>query len=295
MKITSFFPNPHNGENFADILSRHLSSEEGEFFFVCAEYQRPGHNDELSDFKGLDVALTLNPDKSPIIFCSFMPESYFTSKDFSSRFHALMAKKRVAFMQIPFTPDMIVVKYKELIGDKKEEDLLAIEINRINQFEIKISTIRHDFGRYFKENSDYAKQMTSKAVTQAREVGLIGSEEEVIEQIMNFKHLPKNSVLAGKFFPGVFCDVEDTLLQGNSINQTMFGLLKNFSEEKPITLWTGGDIEKLGKILAQNGITWKLVSKYDLAGAEVEIAYDDEDFSVFFEKYGVKVKNFNKI
>jgi len=295
MKITSFFPNPPNGENFADILSRHLSKEEGELYFVCAEYQRPGHNDDLSDLKGLDIALTLDPNKAPIIFCSFIPESHFTGKDFGSKFHALMAKKGVAFMQLPFTPRMIVEKYKELTGDKKEEDLLAIEINRINQFEIRISTIRHDFGRYFNENSDYAKQMTSKAVTQAYEIGLTGTDEEIIDKIINFQHQPKNSVLAGKYFPGIFCDVEGTLLKDNIVNQTTYDLLKNLSEKKPITLWTGGDIENLGKILAQNGITWKLVSKYDLTGAEVETAYDDEDYYIFFEKYGVKVQNFNKI
>jgi hypothetical protein len=47
--------------------------------------------------------------------------------------------------------------------------------------------------------------------------------------------------------------------------------------------------------LLKDDITWKLVPKPDFTGAEVEIAFDDEEFQDFFEKYGIKVKEFNKI
>ena len=297
MKINDFFAS----EVFVKILIDKLENEPGELSLVLAEYTGVHGTDKRADWKGLDIALSLDPEKAPIIFSSFMPEEYFAngangySDEKGDKFHSLMAKKRVGFLQLPFTSESLVEKYKELLKDEKEEDTLAIEINRINSFEKEMGSIKHTADRYIGENSDYAKQIVTKAVSEARVIGLIGSDEEVAEQIKNFKHQPKSSIFAGKFFPGVYCDIEGTLLKDGEINIPVLEKLKELSKEKPITLWTGGKIEDLKKILASNGIIWKLISKNDLTGAEVETAYDDEDFSVFFGKYGVKVRDFNKI
>ena len=293
MKITAFLGN----QSYIDHLTADLQNEEGEFFLVCAEYERPGHtNDKLSDFKGLDVALTLNPEEAPIILCSFMDEKYFT-ENFSDKFHALMAKKRVCFVRLPyvFTPKQWLDKYQELLKDNKEEDTLAIEINRINSFEQEMGHIQHRVQSCFRDDSIYAKEQIANAVVEARGIGATGSDEEIALQIRDFKRQPKNSILAGKFFPGVFCDIENTLIVDGKVNTSMLTTLQTFSLSKPITLWTGGKVEDLQKILTQNEIIWKLISKTDLTGATVEIAYDDEEYSVFFEKYGIKVNEFRKI
>jgi hypothetical protein len=226
-----------------------------------------------------------------------MPEEFFANsdKDKADKFNAFMAKKGCGFLQLPFSSNQLFSKYNELLNSEKEEDLLAIEINRINSFETKMAQIQHRSYRSVGVNSDRDKEIVAKAIFESRELGLSGSDEEIINQIINFKHQPKNSIFAGKFFPGVFCDLEGTLLKDGIVDRVILEFLRNFSEKKPITLWTGGKVEELKKILISNHIPWKLISKYDLTGAEVEIAYDDEDFSVFFEKYAIKVRNFNKI
>ncbi len=47
--------------------------------------------------------------------------------------------------------------------------------------------------------------------------------------------------------------------------------------------------------MISKGILWKLVSKTDFFGAEVEIAYDDLSYENFHSKFGVKVRKFNQV
>jgi hypothetical protein len=298
MKIKAFFPAPPSGPNFADILIKDLADKEGEFFLVSAEYVRPGTNDNMTDFRGLDIALTLNPEESPIIFCSFMPESYFASnKQLSHKFYALMAKNRVGFARIPeiLAPGQWFAKYKELLLQTKEEDTLALEINLTTLYEEKMGTIQHRVQLCFRDNTEHSKSEIAWAVSEAKNIGVTGSDEEIALQIQNFKRKPVNSIYAGKYFPGIFCDIEGTLFKDGMINEILIKTLQSLSRSKPITLWTGGDIDSLKKLLITNGITWKLVSKSSFTGAEVESAFDDEEFDVFFEKYQIKVRDYTKI
>jgi len=296
MKINDYFL----GAAFVPSLKDRLQNEEGELSLVLAEYTEAGESGKRTEFLGMDIALSLDPKNAPIILSSFMPEEYFahgigySSKD-SVKFHSLMAKKRVGYLRLPFSAEELLSKYKELVGDDKEEDILAIEINRIESFESKMGSIQHTAKAHIGVDSDYSRRTVSDAISKARAIGVAGSDDEVASIISNFRHQPKSSIFAGKFFPGIFCDVEGTLVKHGVVDIEMLSVLKELSKTKPITLWTGGNVEDLNKILALNGIVWKLISKHDLTGAEVETSYDDEDFAVFFGKYGVKVRNFNKI
>lgn len=291
MKINTHFDSSY----YITKLEKELENIPGEVNLVLAENKGAGFM--RADFEGLNFALTLNPENTPIIFCSFMPENYFDDEKFYNKFHALMAKKRVGFLQLPFTSEVFVLKYNELLQDEKEEDLLAIEINRVNSFESQMGSIKHGAQSFFRgEGSDYARSRLTKSISEARELGLTGNDDEIIQQIKDFEYQPKSSFFAGKFFPGIFCDIENTLLVNGEISASMFATLQAFSNvNRPITLWTGGEVKDLQKILTQNRISWKLISKTDLTGAEVEIAYDDENFDTFFKKYGVKVKKFIQI
>lgn len=293
MKINAFCPN----KGFAQILKDSLQNELGELSLVVIEYVEDGGIQKMDNFAGLDIALSFDPKEAPIVICSFLPETYFSTcdKGNSEKFHSLMGKRRVGFIQLPFSAETLLYKYQELSSDEKEEDILAIEFEKINSFEREMASIHHNVYRRVVDTVDYTDLAIIKGIKDSRAIGLSGSDEEIILQIKNFKHKPKNSIFAGRFFPGVFCDIEGTLFKNGEINVAMLEKLKELSAHKPITLWTGGNLEEIKKTLALNGITWKLIPKDDLTGAEVEIAFDDEDFSVFFEKYGVKVKNFNKI
>jgi hypothetical protein len=293
MKINGFFGN----EGFISRLIEKLENVVGELNLVLAEYKEPGF--ARTDYKGLDIALSLKPQEAPIILCSFMPENYFLENEStSSKYQALMAKKRVGYLRLPFDTDQFLLKYNELLNDNKEEDLLAIEINNIEILQNEMGTIRHSIGHLTNadKDSDYSKVRIAKALIDGRKIGLSGSDEEVIDQIMNFNYQPiSNSYMVGKFFPGVFCDVENTLLINGEVNSEILNILNIQSRKNIINLWTGGDLKEIKKILLKNHITWKLVSKYSFAGAEIESAIDDEDYSTFQEKYGVKVRNYHQI
>lgn len=290
MKINAYFGN----NDFIARLNEDLKNEKGELYLVVAEYETGQF--KLSDFEGLNIALAINSENAPIIFTSMMSKNDFLREDFKVRFNALMAKKRVGFLRLPFTPEDLLFKYKELLNDTKEEDKLAIEINRIDRFERDMGTIKHGAQSFLRgEDSDYATGRLDRSIRDARAIGLTGSDNEIIEQIRNFEIKPKNSYFAGKYFPGIFCDIEGTLLLENEVNTEMLSKLLIASSEKPITLWTGGDVKTLDKTLAKCGVNWKVVSKRDFAGATVEIAYDDEEYEVFLKKYGIEVNDFHKV
>lgn len=296
MKIKTFFENP----GFLASLNNSLESRSGELYLVCAEYRRPGYNnDERTVFDGLDVAWALDSDEYPIILCSFMPDTYFAgNNEFSTKFHALLARKRVGFMRLPFTADELFAKYEELLNCEREEDLLAVELEKNLSFRLQMGIIEHSIGHILNRGPDQISYDTSRiaeAITEARKIGVTGTDEEVLKQIKDFKREPKKRVFAGKFFPGIFCDVQGTLIINNKINQGMLQTLHNLSSKKPITLWTGGNLEEIRRALSINGIFWKLVSKDDLAGAIVEIAYDDEDYSVFWDKYQIEVGEYIRV
>jgi hypothetical protein len=241
----------------------------------------------------LSFALKLKSE-IPTVICSYENEKYFF-ENFSEEFRALMAKKNVGFLRLPFVPETLVAKYKELSQGKKVVDELAIEINRINSFEKEMGMIQHSVSSFFEIDSDFAREKILAAVVKAREIGLLGSDSEVAMQIKGFRYQQKNSFFAGKFFPGVFCDLESTLIINGQVHNGMLRFLERLSESNSITLWTGGDIECFQQLLLEYNIFWKLVSKRDFFGAEVEKAFDDEDFHVFYEKYGIKVREFVKI
>ena len=261
---------------------------------VCAENNRNGARQDL---KGLNDAFELTRSNSnPTILCSFLPESYIASK-FSNLYFALMAKKRVGFLRLPFAPQELLLKYQELMQNEKAEDLLSIEINQMTSFDSHMGTIQHSVSSCFHEDSDRARSAIAEAVVKARVVGVTGTDEEVAIQIRDFKYRTGNNLFAGKFFPGVFCDVQNTLIKDGKVNEKMLGILQNFSKTKPVTLWTGAilEIDKIKADLVSRDILWRLIPKYMLYGAEVEIAYDDEALSVLTEKYGFKVRDFVKV
>jgi len=76
---------------------------------------------------------------------------------------------------------------------------------------------------------------------------------------------------------GVFCDVDGTLLSGNSLNFALVQHLRGREADGlPVFIWTGGSREDAEKRLRQLGLDWLVYSKErDFLGATVEEAIDD--------------------
>lgn len=98
-----------------------------------------------------------------------------------------------------------------------------------------------------------------------------------------------------EIMPGVFCDVDGTLLFNTTINEEVLGKLKDFSKTKKITLWTGGDKEDAKKRLVAKGIKYPLVGKYTFKGCTVEIVIDDMSRESFEEMYKIYSREYIQV
>jgi hypothetical protein len=271
---------------FGEALKRAFG-EEIDAYVVNVHFKE-SEDDYRYQMKGLDVAAKLDPTKKPIILFSVLEEKELMA---IPRFRALIGRRRIGFIKVPFKLNDFRALYQKLLKDTKTEDAVAIELAQLEERDRKMRILKHDLKPWLNV------ERLAKIIQKAREeVGLVGSDEEIVEQIRKYEQPSKKQMFSGKNWPGVFCDVEGTLLVEDKVNQKALKLLENFAKEgKPITLWTGGDPEEIQKKLFQKEITWKVVSKYDFEGAKVEIAIDDEPQAEFEKKYRIKPEKFIQI
>lgn len=104
MEIIHYFPGLGLGAqkyNYAEKLAEKLAKKEGKFFLVCAEYSE---SKLLGLSEGLDIALSLDPEEAPILFCSFMHYHQFlenfSGKVKAKKFKELMSRPRVRFIRL---------------------------------------------------------------------------------------------------------------------------------------------------------------------------------------------------
>jgi hypothetical protein len=103
-------------------------------------------------------------------------------------------------------------------------------------------------------------------------------------------------VMEGAELPGVFCDIDGTVLVGGKPAADVLAMLvKHESEGVSVTLWTLGNVSETARVLSENGIAYPLRNKLDFAGATVETVIDDEDRNSFFLKTRVHAKRFIRV
>jgi hypothetical protein len=205
--------------------------------------------------------------------------------------------KMVAYFQVPFELVKMRDAYQAIIKGEKIENPAVMLIAKAGHKKNLVGQLLHDLypGKWGAEKG---------LETAKREFGITGTIEEVRTQLENLRESEIGSVakLAGDMiFPGVFCDIENTLIidqpnAGSVVNKEVFEKLKEFSKTLPITLWTGGDLRNAERYLMTNGINqWPLVSKYDFAGAKVEIVIDDLFKKEFQERYNISYKEYIRV
>jgi hypothetical protein len=115
------------------------------------------------------------------------------------------------------------------------------------------------------------------------------------EEIFVFleKTVVREEVKKGEFLPGVYCDVEGTLLVDGKINDKIMNLLQKFQQESlMINIWTDGNVNELGDILKNLGVEYPIRNKIDYAGAVAEIVIDDMDEFSFAAYTKISAKKF---
>jgi len=240
---------------------------------------------------GLNVALSLDPQKAPIILYSMMSR---VSLSKEMRFHALMGTRHIGFMKVPFEVRKVIELASELKDDQKVEDMLAWKLLRGFKQEALMGTLRHDLGNAL--NVDEAR--IQEVLQTAREkAGMTGADEDIIAEIMNPDWKPEEGMFPGERFSGVYCDIEGVLiLKGGQINNNVVEILRSYERDgQPITLWTGGDTEKLSIKMIVAGLPWKVIPKQIFSGSTVQTVFDDESYEAFTEKYGIQCEGFTQI
>lgn len=253
---------------------------------------KTAESDLPEDLNGLNVALAFDTREGPIILYSAMTRAEL-AKDM--RFNALLGRRGIGFRKTPFRIQAVVDLVDKLACDEKTEDLLAQKL--VNGF-IKpglMSILRHALENAIGNESQDRIQMILKRAR--HEIGMTGPDETIIANILDRSEKPAEGMFPGQSFPGVFCDIEGTiLLDGNQINHPLVDRLHDFEKEgQPVTLWTGGDVEELANRMILAELPWKVIPKQILAGSTVWTVFDDESYGDFVDKYNIQCEDFHRL
>lgn len=233
-----------------------------------------------------DIVEEIESDaERPVIFYS-----YFSQDEMEIEGHPvsrLFYRKDVGLVKMPFEFVEIKKLYDFLVSGKKianpaVEAFLSLRTER-NLANILLHDICHD-------------HLVLKTMEKAKkEFGFVGSKEEVKNHLEAIRKGELAKKWKDKIFPGVFCDIEGTLFVDSKVNDKILEMLKKYSENKPVTLWSGGDLGEIKKKLVANRIVYPLVSKYLFKGCDVEIIIDDLSQGEFTEKYGILSREYVQI
>ena len=261
---------------------------------------------------GLKDAIELAKSGSPVIMAGWQP-IYSYAED--PNWHAALASPNVVFIRLPFQGPELIDKENEAKNSDRPFDQLAIDLLDVSKIDQLAKTLHHDLGNAIRNNdllklnelkakiaevyqSNQKANMTQEQIAKTIDVGNYDLEEvmAMLEEIIG--NSGPSSELAGKYYPDLFIDVENTLIQPDGQpNQKVLDLIKRVEAEKqqPITIWTGGDTKECRKILRGLGLNFKLMSKHQARGMEVETAVDDLPEDELSKQYGVKIKNYIKV
>lgn len=242
-----------------------------------------------SDARGLDFVKELAETESKVIITGWCRESDYAR---DPRWHLAMAYPNVEFVRLPFSLKSMKEIMAQFEGERRPFDQLAIRLAGIKRDMNKVGTLEHNLHHAINGGPE-AMEAWEK---QAR--AIFGEElslDEVIERIKKKDPTSLEGELAGEEFADLCVDVEDTLVQDGVINAELVERMKVASKERPITIWTGGDMKQIEKLLRDAGISFKLASKHWLRGAKVAKAIDNMPQAEFLETYGIEAGEYEQI
>lgn len=243
-----------------------------------------------SDALGLSYIKELAEKSEIVIVAGWMLPSDYANNPI---WHAGMAFPNVYFVRLPFAfseIEAIVEKAKD--GESRPFDPLAIRLLDINKSVNEIATLEHIMNRAIETGGGVLKDWEEKA---RKIFGDEMSLDEIIERVRHKNGESLSGQMVGEEYPDLCVDIEGTLIQKGEINKDLLQKMAEESKTRPITIWTGGNIESYKKILRDAGIAYKLVSKYWMRGAKIAKAIDDMPKESFEQIYGVEVEEYIQI
>jgi hypothetical protein len=236
-----------------------------------------------------------DPDETtdrPIIFFCFRPESLLRRQNHPAVQY--FYRKDCAYFQLPGELVEMKILHDQLVDGKKPENKAAILVSNLNYKKNSISIILHDLKYY---PGEVGQRAMKRAETEFDLVGSLDEVQKMLEEYRKDCSSGKIKNLAGEdIIPGIFCDVEGTLVYEGIVNQTIVDKLEKLSKTKAVSIWTGGETKEAEKMLYNLGVNkWPVLSKYDFAGCRVETIFDDLPKKKFEEDYDIHTSDYRKV
>jgi len=244
-------------------------------------------------FDGFDIALDRIESGEPVIITGIAREWNYAE---DQRWHTVLAYPNARFVDALQLVAALPQAYEEASQAQGARDELAICLGSIRFSELHMGILRHDvrYARSDESRREQWMQTAQKVFGHSAEGKSFEEMATIVEADDTATHL--RGQLAGKFFQDICVDVEGTLLnaEGGIRSVEFVRSIQDMAkeEQRPITIMTGGKVSELNRQLRSLGLTWKIASKYDLAGAAVNLVLDDlprEDFqkeyNIGFDRY----------
>ena len=241
--------------------------------------------DQLAEIKEM-----IEAQKIPTIFYGF--DSEISLRQQGNPAVPYFYTKYAAYFQMPSELIKWRITYDDIVNGRKIENIAVVLASKAGTKKNLIGILLHDIhpGKYGCEKG---------METAKKEFGITGTIEEVraqLEILQNQKISFAKKTMGKKIIPGVFCDMEGTLIVNDSANAEIVRKLEEYAKTRPVTIWTGGELREIYKLLRKNGITkLPLVSKYDFEGCIVETMIDDLEPEKTLALYKIKAKEYVKV
>ncbi|MBU1252033.1 MAG: hypothetical protein KJ905_03890 [Nanoarchaeota archaeon] len=236
-----------------------------------------------SDEKKIGEAFVINPE-NPLILVGFDDKERL--KD-NLKLTTILARPRCAYVKLPCKLEDLHEAVKEVKAESRKQMAVALEkATELEETKKQVWYIKH-LNCYREGDAEQIRKLAEERLN------WVGTGEEIMKRLAEFR--PEREIakhFSGTAIPGVFCDVEGTLLDWNgNLNQEVVVMLeKHEAEGKAVSLWSGGDPKEiLPKI---KGIKWPFLSKYDFEGCTMEIVIDDVPAAKLKKDYEIQAKQY---
>lgn len=248
-------------------------------------------------YAGLEIALEKAQGGMPVVLLAMTPRSLLAERP---EFHILMSYPNVQFQDAICRDEEIQGAVTRAINAVRPNDELARRAFTLPQMQqSELGGIRHDLGhaQHAEAGSEQRKTCDDKWMPRAKKLFGDLSREDLIAAIDAADQVDEGyAPLSGMVFTDLCCDAEGTLFtDSGEINPEVRQVLDEASLHRPVTIWTGGDLGAVGKAVRKAGISYKVLPKQLLRGAQVATAYDDLPQEEFFRQYGVRVMDYHQI
>lgn len=270
----------------------HTYAGDKPLLIVLAE-RKMTSNELRQNCNGVDEAHTHameKPEQNVLLVSFFTPQQLKKQKPETALFLQL---ENAFFAQIPLGKKIALTKNT----DGHDQSIAANALVRM------VSTLNHTTQKYLDSTEESIADTLAIRLIEVKRVQTYFPELQNLSAKAFITELKKlndrllvTEVMPGKEIPGVYCDIEGTLLVDGIPQESVLAMLQEYeSQGVPVTIWTLGNVAELGTVIQQAGIHYPVRSKMDYTGAIAEIVIDNDSEETFRARTKITPKTFIRV